>query len=133
MNLGLQRPLRLITVTEWHLEQQEQNSQCPNRASANANTQFGHHQPINSFFLNHHHHRQCPPTTASSPPSPHHHCHIIVTITNSHLHPHPSPTTSTARLMWQCHITNRTSAGHIDNTNDKGKGCHVADCDVATT
>jgi hypothetical protein len=46
-----------ITQMEWHLEQMEQNPQHLNRASANANAQFGQHQPINSFFLNHHHHQ----------------------------------------------------------------------------
>jgi len=62
---------------------------------------------------------------------PTHHCHVVITITNGHLHPHPAPTISTARLMWQHHVTSH--ARHIDNTNEEGKSCHIADCDVATT
>jgi len=45
----------------------------PNRASANADAQFGHqqtHQQTTTSFLNHHyHHPRCPPIVAT-PPSP---------------------------------------------------------------
>jgi len=114
-----------FTWTEWHPEQQEWNPRCPNWASANANTWFGCHQPINSFFLNHHHHhhRQCPSTTASSPLSPHHHHHVIVTITIGHHHPHLLPTTTTMWMTWQRHVTQWTMTGH--NYTMKSKvPCH---------
>ncbi|KIJ92693.1 hypothetical protein K443DRAFT_13404 [Laccaria amethystina LaAM-08-1] len=41
-------------------------------------------------------------TTATSPPSS----------TFGRIHLHPSSTTSAQRMMWQCHVTYRTSAGH---------------------
>ena len=111
--------------TEWHLEQQEQNPQCPNQASANANARFGCHQPINSFFLNHHHHHHWwhPSTTASSPPSPHRHHHIIITVTIGHHHPHLLPTTTTTWMTWQCHITQWTMTSH-DYMMESKVPCH---------
>jgi hypothetical protein len=69
-----------------------------------------------------------PLTTVASPPP-----HVITTITCSHVHPHPSLATSTQRTTWQCHVTERTSTGHVDTTtrsithtrNDVATTCHL--------
>jgi len=62
---------------------------------------------------------------------PRHH-HVVITFIDGRLPPHLLPKTSTARMTWQHHVTNRTSAGHIDDGMGDS-GCHIAGCDVAST
>ncbi|KIK01646.1 hypothetical protein K443DRAFT_6712 [Laccaria amethystina LaAM-08-1] len=86
----------------------------------------------------------CSSTTTTTiddahPSLPSHHRRVIATATASppstwgRVRPHPPPPTSPPRMTWQCHVTERTSAGHVKPQNEDEETRHEAHHNEATS